>query len=392
MYDVIVVGARVAGAPTAMLLARRGHRVLLVDRTRFPSDTLSTHFLHLSGVAHLHDWGVLDAVRATGCPPIATIRFDAGPVVLRGAPEPAGTVREMFCCRRTVLDATLVAAAAAAGAEVREGCTVEDLLIDGGRVTGIRTRTPAGVVAVERARVVVGADGRNSKVARWCGAAAYREVAPLTCAYYTYIAGADVTQAEFCPRPGRAIAAMPTNDGLTCVFVSARRADFHAVRRDVGAAFDAALALVPGLAARLATGRRVEPFRGTGDLPNFLRRPAGAGWALVGDAGCHKDPLPAHGISDAFRDAQLLADALHRGLSGAEPLEAAMAAYARARDAAELPRYGLALDLARLEPPSAEFAAALGRLENDSAGTARFLGTFAGTVPIADAFGGPAAA
>lgn len=389
MYDAIVVGARVAGSATALLLARRGHRVLLVDRATFPSDTMSTHYIHPTGVRLLRDLGVLEAVRRSGAPPIRQARFDVGPVALRGAPVPAGDVADMFCPRRTVLDKLLVDAAAAAGAEVREAFVVDDLVWSDGRVVGVHGRHGGGT-STDRAAVVVGADGRNSLVARLVHAPAYGESPPLTCAYYSYWSGVEMRGVEFYARPGRAVAAMPTNDGLTCVYLAAPRPEFHTFRHDVDAAFTASLSLVPDLAARLAAGRRAERYRGTADLPNFLRRPFGPGWALVGDAGCHKDPLLAHGISDALRDAQLLAEALHAGFCGAALPDLALAEYQRARDEAELPAYGLTIRLASLAPLPPPLVQLLESLVDDPFGTARFLGAIAGTVPLSEFFGAAA--
>ena len=164
VYDAIVVGARCAGAPTAMLLARKGYDVLAVDRVHFPSDTVSTHLIHAPGVAALRRWGLLDRVAATGCPPIDTYSFDFGPIRLQG--NPARRARSVaYCPRRTVLDALLVDAAREAGAEVREGFTFDELLVDDGNsVTGIRG-THAGTTVTERARIVIGADGARSRVA-----------------------------------------------------------------------------------------------------------------------------------------------------------------------------------------------------------------------------------
>ena len=171
-YDAIVVGARCAGSPTAMLLARRGYRVLVVDRATFPSDTISTHLIHPPGVAALRRWGLLDRLLATGCPPIGTYSFDFGPFTSSGSP---GTTDEplAYAPRRTALDKLLVDAAGQAGAEIREGFTVEGLEIDDGRVTGIRGHSQGGKNIIERARTVIGADGRHSLVAEAVGAAQY---------------------------------------------------------------------------------------------------------------------------------------------------------------------------------------------------------------------------
>ena len=186
MYDVIVVGARCAGSPTAMLLAQRGYRVLLVDRATFPSHTLSTHFVKPPGVAMLRRWGLLDQVIASGCPPVPRFRFDYGPVVLAGSPPPLDGGRDSYAPRRMILDTILVEAAARAGAEVRPAFTVDAMLTDGEQVAGIRGHARGGATFTERARVVVGADGRRSLVARAVAASAYRARPALTCAYYSY--------------------------------------------------------------------------------------------------------------------------------------------------------------------------------------------------------------
>ncbi len=386
VYDAIIVGARCAGSATAMLLARKGLRVLLVDRVTFPSDTISTHFIHISGVAALERWGLLDRVRASGCPPIREVRLDFGPLVLAGRPPAAEAVDEMFCCRRTVLDKLLVDAAVEAGAELREGFSVRDLVRDdAGAVCGVRG-SDGTLEVTERAALVIGADGRHSVVGRAVQAPEYEAVPPLTCAYYSYWSGVDCERAQLYSRPGRAIAAMPTNDGLTCVYVAAPVTDVDAFRADAEGEVSAALRLAGDLGGRVGAGQRVERFRGTADLPNFLRRPYGEGWALVGDAGCHKDPVPAQGISDAFRDAELLADAVASGLSRGRMTEA-LSEYERTRNGFEVPRYRFALQLASLEPPEPAFVNFLAAVAADPNETSRFLGLLAGTTAFEDVFG-----
>ena len=175
MHDVIVVGARVAGASTAMLLAREGLDVLVVDRAAFPSDTLSTHQVQLPGVARLARWGLLDRVVASGAPAASRVRFDTGPVVLEGAFPAFQGVDAVYSPRRTILDELLVEAAREAGAEVRERFAVDELVTEDGRVTGVRGRDAAGAPVTERARLVVGADGKRSRVAGAVGAAAYHQ-------------------------------------------------------------------------------------------------------------------------------------------------------------------------------------------------------------------------
>src|SRR5829696_8223697 len=219
MYDAIVVGARCAGSPTAMLLARQGRRVLLLERATFPSDTLSTHYIHQSGVARLARWGLEGRLAATGCPPIRRYTFDAGPFALTGSPPSLDGVDAAYSPRRTVLDALLADAAVAAGAELREGVTVEALLMDGERVVGVRGRTRDGGVVRETASIVIGADGRNSVVARGAGAALYDVRPTLTCAYYTYWDDVPMDGVELYPRPGRMIVASPTHDGRVVTIV-----------------------------------------------------------------------------------------------------------------------------------------------------------------------------
>jgi 2-polyprenyl-6-methoxyphenol hydroxylase-like FAD-dependent oxidoreductase len=375
MYDAIVVGARAAGSPTAMLLARKGYRVLLVDRATFPSDTLSTHYIHQPGIARLRRWGLLDRLIETGCPPIEAMTFDVGPFALAASPPPSDGVAQGFCPRRTVLDSLLLEAAAEAGAEVRTGVAVQELLFDDGAVVGVRID---GVE--ERARVVVGADGRNSLVARAVEAPEYESRQGRTCAYYSYWAGAQSDSAELYPRDGRMIISGPTHDGLQLVVAFWPREEFHAVRADVEGSFDDAVALAPPLAERLAAGERADRFFGIGELPFWYRKPYGPGWALVGDAGYHKDPITAQGITDAFRDAELLADALDAGFTGRGPLEGALGEYERVRNEETRGLYELTYELASLAPPPPEQQALFGALRENEEEAGRFFGVIAGTV------------
>ncbi len=234
MYDAIVVGARCSGSPTAMLLARAGHRVLLVDRSRFPSDTFRSHFVRAPAVRALRRWGLLDRVLATGCPPVRKRTTDLGDFPLSGYPPGFEDVPGDLAPRRIVLDKILVDAATAAGAELREDFSVEDVLWDGDSVVGVRGRA-GGKVLEERARVVVGADGQHSMVARRVGAAVRCATPPLTFAYYSYWTGVPIDGIEVVHRAARqrVLIAFPTNDGLAVVAVQGSMADFQAVRQDV---------------------------------------------------------------------------------------------------------------------------------------------------------------
>ena len=346
MYDAIVVGARCAGASTAMLLARRGHRVLLVDRMTFPSDIPHGHMIHMGGPARLSRWGVLDRVLATGCPSVETMVLDLAGFPLVGRNLVVDGVA--FGCgpRRKALDAVLIAAAIEAGAEFRDQFTVDDLHSEDGHVAGIvGHRSGSRSRVVDRARLTVGADGRNSRLAKTVGAPMYDAVPALTCWYFSYWSGDFEPEVAVRATDKNAIISFPTNDGLHAFFVGWPRAEFPVVRQDIGSRFTRALRVVPELGEQVAAGRQEERFYGTADLPNF-----GPGWALVGDAGCHKDPYLALGIADALRDAELLSDAAHEGLSGHLQMDQALAAYEQLRNAASKVDYQRNLEGARMTP------------------------------------------
>jgi len=369
-YDVIVVGARCAGSPTAMLLARRGYKVLAVDRATFPSDTLSTHVIHPPGIAALARWGLLERLAATACPAIDTYVFDFGPFAISGSPGANGAVA--YAPRRTVLDKLLVDAAAAAGAEIREGFSVEELVFEDGRVVGLRGHGEHGETVTERARVVIGADGRHSSVARAVGASSYNEKPPLLCGYYSYWANLPMDgRFETYIRPNRGFAAAPTHDGLTMVVGGWPYAEFEQRKQDLEASYLALFDHVPEFAERIRGATRVARIAGS-PVSGYFRTPSGPGWALVGDAGYNKDPITAQGIQDAFRDAELVADAVDASLSGAQPFEIAMESYRRTRDEHVAPMFELTCMLATLEPPPPEMQ--------------RMLGAIHGKQPLMDAF------
>ncbi len=358
MYDAIVVGARCAGSPTAMLLARKGYRVLLLDRASFPSDSMRSHFIHHPGVVSLHRWGLLPRVIASDCPPIRRRLSNLGDFTLTIPAEEADGVDANYAPRRFVLDAILVEAAVAAGAELRERFTVHDLIWDAGRVVGIRGRANGGAMVEERARIVIGADGAHSMVARAVQAPVYDARPALTFAYYSYFSGVPLAGIEVYLRPEECMYInFPTNHDLSCIAIQAPVAGFAAFRADIGGNFFRTLDRVPHLAERVRAGRREERWYGTADLPNFFRRPYGPRWALVGDAGYHKDPVTAQGITDAFRDAELLADAIDAGFSGRMALESALADYEQRRNAAARPAYAEACQVASFGPTPPEVLA-----------------------------------
>jgi flavin-dependent dehydrogenase len=382
MYDAIIVGARCAGSPTAMLLAGKGYKVLLVDRASFPSDTISTHLVWQPGIARLKRWGLLDRVIDSNCPPQPKFAFDFGDFALTGQAPPSDGVAEIYMPRRKYLDKILVDAAVAAGAELREGFTVQELLADGDRITGIRGHAKGGSAVSETARIVIGADGMRSVVARAVQAPEYDAKPSLACWYYSYWSGTSLETPTFYSREWRAFGGMPTNDGLVCLVVGWTNREFQQFRKDIEGNFMKTLDLSPDLAERVRQGRREEQFIGTADVPNFFRKPYGPGWALVGDAGYHKDPITAQGITDAFRSAELLAEAIDAGFSGRQPLADALAAYERRRNEEVLPMYEYTCQFAALEPPPPQMQRMFAALRGNQANIDRFLGTIAGTVSI----------
>jgi 2-polyprenyl-6-methoxyphenol hydroxylase-like FAD-dependent oxidoreductase len=386
-YDAIVVGARCGGSPTAMLLARNGYRVLLVDKATFPSDTMSTHLAHPPAVAALERWGILERLQATNCPPITTYSFDFGPVTISGCPRQAdGAVA--YCPRRFVLDALLVEEAVAAGAELREAFTVEEILVDGGRVTGIRGHAKGGPTVTERARVVVGADGRHSLLAKVVQPERYDEVPALAPVYYAYWSGLPAEGFETYVRAGddRGWAAIPTHDDLTCVVVGWPPSQFKANRKDVEGAYMKSFDLAPEFAERMRGAERATRFVGTADLPGFFLKPYGPGWALVGDAGYHKHPITAFGITDAFRDAEAVASALDDAFAERRPYDDAMADFQRARDEEALPIYEFTNDFAKIEPPPPEMQQLMGAMRGNQEAMDGFVSVMAGTLPAPEFF------
>ncbi|HEY0700410.1 MAG TPA: NAD(P)/FAD-dependent oxidoreductase [Micromonospora sp.] len=383
-YDAIVVGARCAGASTALLLARAGHRVLMLERGRFPSDTMSTHYLHTPAVARLDRWGLLDALRATGCPPMTRTRMGLAGIALTGSPPPVDGIDTAYAPRRHVFDSLLAEAATTAGAELRDGCTVTGLVEENGRVVGVRARS-GGQEFTERARIVIGADGMDSLVARTVDAPAYEEHPTLTCMYYTYWTGLDADY-EIYTNDHRGVGVSATHGGAVVIGVLWPRAEFDRVRHDVEREYLAAMRIAaPELADRVAGATREERFVGTGRLPNFFRQPYGPGWALVGDAGHHKDPVGGYGMSDALAHAELLASRVDQGLRGDRPMEEALAEYAEERDRESMSRFQFNLEAAKLDPLP-ELLNVLRVVQGDQEQTDRFFGLLAGSVAMEEFF------
>jgi flavin-dependent dehydrogenase len=382
LFDAIVVGARVAGAPTAMLLARMGHRVLLVDRATFPSDTMSTHLIHAPGMASLRRWALADRVIATGCPPVTTYRLDAGPFAIAGAPRGTDDSPHAFAPRRTVLDTILVDAATEAGADVLQGTSVDGLILEDGAVRGVRARDPSGAPFEARARVVIGADGVHSSVARWVEAPVTHEAPTFEALYYAYWSGFPADgEFQLFQRDQRGFGVIPTNDDLTVVAVAWPLDEFEANRSDLLGNYLRALDAVPSLAERVHAGRQETRVVGA-KMHNFYRRSHGSGWALIGDAGYHKDAVTAQGITDGFRDAELVSSALDDAFTGRRPLQEALASYERTRDESTRPMFDFTCQLASNDPPSEEEAELFALIASREDASRDFVSVLAGTMPV----------
>ncbi|MGB3438870.1 MAG: FAD-dependent oxidoreductase [Actinophytocola sp.] len=382
MYDAIIVGARCAGAPTALLLARAGYRVLVLDKSAYGSDTLSTHLVHQPGIAALARWGVLEHVRASGCPPLSRTIYEVADIRIDGYAGGVAGQRAKFAPRRRVLDALLVDAAVRAGAEFRERCRVTGLRWDeAGRVVGVEGRH-GGQTFTEGARLVIGADGMRSTIAQLV-AAPYTVRHPLmSCAYHTYWRDVPVDGVELYERPGSWVAAVRTNDEATLVQAYFPQSRFEEIRTDARRAYEEQIrTTAPALYERLRGSAPVERLHGSGDQQNFFRQATGPGWVLVGDAGHHKDSITARGITDAFQQAEDLVCEIGGALGG-DParLDTAMARFADDRDETFTPGYQATLGVARLTSPSEQRLALLRAVQSDPELVTTYLDMVAGIV------------
>jgi flavin-dependent dehydrogenase len=335
-FDVVVVGGRVAGAATAMLLARGGARVALLDRAAYGSDTLSTHGLMRAGVLQLSRWGLLPDVVAAGTPAVRRTTFlYADGESVRVSIRPTPGVDALYAPRRRVIDRILVDAAARAGVDVRHQTTATGLLRDAsGRVSGVQATGRRSRRTELTCRLTVGADGLRSSIAAEVAAPTLVQGRAASAVLYRYYDGLSSDGYEWAYGHGAGAGVIPTNDGLACVFVGTTPRRMRALRRDGAvAAFDALLQqAAPALVDRIKAADPMTRMHGWSGTSGFVRRSWGSGWALVGDAGYFKDPITTHGMADALRDAELLAREILDALSGAVPESIALARYQATRD------------------------------------------------------------
>lgn len=383
-YDVVVVGARCAGSPTAMLFARAGYRVLLLDRAAFPADKISTLYIQQPGVARLQRWGLLDAVKATGCPELNHVVYELGDVRLEGCAGAVDGISSAYAPRRHLLDPILAAGALAAGVEFRERCPVTGLVTEDGRVVGVRFTNPSGQDEAVRARLVVGADGMRSTIAALAGAPKLIEHPRLTCAYYTFWRGMQ-TYFELYEGDDGWVSAVPTNDAvLVSAYFPQER--FDEVRSDAQTAYlNCVRTNAPALFEQMRGGEQLERLRGTGDQQNFFRQAAGPGWALVGDASHHKDSITARGIGDAFLQAELLTGHIGDCLHDDARLTQALQSYAADRDEQLMDGYRATLVVAQAEARH-QRRALLGAVRTSADLTQRYFDTVAGVRPVSELY------
>lgn len=386
-YDVIIVGARCAGSSTAMLLARHGHSVLLLDADSFPSDfQASTHMLWQSGVARLARWGLLERLRATGCPPLRKITLDLGVMSMAGNAPPADGIDEAYCPRRMVLDSLLLDAAREAGVEFESGARVRELVTSDGRVSAVTWTDAAGASQTASCRIVIGADGSSSTIARLVAAPTLDEHPRHEGIIWSYFSNVPSEGMEFYSRPRRMLMVYPTNEGQSLVGSCVHHEDYAALAKEADTGMLAEFeALAPSLAARVRAGTQESSWL-TRSTRGFRRQATGPGWALVGDAGLTMDPITAAGISNAFRDADLLSEAVHDGLAAGASLDEVVASFGAERDAASVPLYEFARESGKLEPPPQQIMDLFAAMPGQQQAINDYFGVFAQTVPVTQFF------
>jgi 2-polyprenyl-6-methoxyphenol hydroxylase-like FAD-dependent oxidoreductase len=350
-YDCVIVGARCAGSPLAALLARRGLRVAVVEQATFPRDTLSTHLIHAQALAFLDRLGVMEKIRATGAPLVG--RFDTRQGDLEYStpiPQQPGDVGGFASVRRSLLDPILAQAATEAGAGLRMASKVTELVEDRGRVAGVRV-THNGSETTLQARLVIGADGRNSTIASLVGARKYNLTPNQRFVYWSFFEAADAGSdpASILHHWGdRIVIGNPADSGLYQVVVAPDLRELPRFREDLEGSFMEYARSCRPVAQALSNARRAGKIFGMLRWEGFFREACGPGWVLVGDAGHFKDPMPGQGIQDAFRQVDALAAAIAEGLDGSgEDIDRALEAWGRWRDKDAAEHYWFATDMGK---------------------------------------------
>jgi flavin-dependent dehydrogenase len=374
-FDIAIIGARCAGAPLAALLARLGLRVALVEQVTFPRDTLSSHIIEADGLAFLDSLGLTERLRATEAPSVDRVDMRVEDVRIETAwPRRPGDPAGLMSIRRAVLDPILAEAAGEAGADMRFGEKATGIVEDGGRVVGVRIESENRRTEL-RASLVVGADGRNSTIARLVGARKYNVTHNQRANYWRYYEHASIAEPTFVShRWGKHfVLGIPTDAGLYQVLIWPELSEVGRGRGDLdGLVTDFASRCEP-IASRVAPAQPVGKILGARRWECFFRDAAGPGWVLVGDAGHFKDPGPGRGISDAFFQVQMLALAIASAVDkGPAQLDAAMRRWASWRDQEFAEHYWFAADTSAAGPVPAVLPKVLRGLR-DEGRTAEFF-------------------
>lgn len=399
-FDVVIVGGRVAGSTLASLLGAGGLSVLLLERASFPADTLSTHVIYGDSFGIWERIGAWDAIDRIGSEKLWGISWirDGKPDI-RGRFWPVRGHGYSLCIRRLLLDDVLFDNAAdTPGVTAVQGARVTELLSDGKRVSGVRYETRDGAGHTHRssaaARLVAGCDGRRSLVARTVGASQFVTEPPINFAFYTYVEGVDpgpepepVFEIWDSEHVGGTPMLARCEAGIWMAIVYLPQERFEAFRTRKDENFWATMDRDPRIGPRMRSGRQVTPIRGAGDFVNFIREPVGQGWALVGDAGQHKDPIFGQGIGDAVRSAESLADHLLGAESAGSDWDSALARFRVQRDLDLMPNFQWMIQGKPADLTEGDFDAIMEGLGSDAQQAERFINVFSHAVSGAEFFG-----
>jgi len=338
-FDVIIVGARVAGSSLAIQLGKLGKNVLLLDKNSFPSDTLSTH--HMSHIDYLKKLGVLDKVESKGLRKINRMRTYIGQSFIEGPRSSYAIIP-----KRDHLDHILLEEAKRyEGVSFQPSTTVRNLLWEGDKVVGVSVDHKLGSSSYY-GDLVVGADGKYSNIAKWAAAEKYHNQGALRPVLYGYYEGVEPLAepvTEIFLHEGRIGFLFPMEQGRDCLGLEVHPDEFKTMMKDPQAHFESMYKRLYGMERRLAGASLQGKIIGTSGMPNFFRQAYGKGWALIGDAGHSKDPSTGLGINDAFMQAFLLAESIQLYEEG-ESWEQVMRIFQEKRDAQLLPGFQLTLN------------------------------------------------
>ena len=395
-YDAIVIGGSVSGAPTGMLLARQGHKVLLIEKSIFPRDTNSTHFIWPRGMSYLNRWGLakhilestphyknmeinIEGISLVGSVPLQDLRQRF--INLHGNDD---GVIDYYCGpRRYFLDEYLLNASKESGVDVREGVSFKKTIVEDGRVTGIFARDLKGNTFQAKSKIVIGADGRFSQFAKDVGAknTDYRELS--TFAYYGYFSGIDKKELSIHKKGRLGTAIYPTQNDTHMVLVYGPNAWWDDFNKDIQKNFlDIFRLCAPEIAKLVENSKRTENFKACAKMPAFQRESHGAGWALVGDAGSFKDQVAAIGITHAFRDAELITSFLHPALVGEISIEKALSKYQEVRNKDYQEYFDFVCNVAEMNSYSQDDLKYFYSIKNNQKMIDAMISQFGDTLPI----------